>query len=150
MPGRRVDTEMLESISVEFTDAALIRQTMVEADWNSRRKSAPLNILLPSTMLWAKDLPPRVRPMALMARFPRIANLLAANWKEPTAFHSYMRSLLVDRRGDRKGFPSNIKHELVRLRICYRLRRSGRSSGISDDRLANRSASRPTALRTSL
>jgi hypothetical protein len=59
--------------------------------------------------------------MALMAAFPRIANLLAANWKEPAAFHNYMRSLLFDRRGDRQGFSPRIKQELVRLRTAYHL-----------------------------
>jgi hypothetical protein len=61
-----------------------------------------------------------------MRTFPRIANLLAANWKDPTAFHNYMRSLLIDRRSGRQGFSSEIKQELVRLRAAYRLRDSVR------------------------
>ena len=131
MQGHRVDR--VDDISVESTDPELILGALEKVDWSSKRKTAPLNILLPFTMLWARELPPRIRPLALMVRFPRIANLLAANWKEPTAFHSYMRGLLVDRRGGRQGFPPNIKHELGRLRACYRLRKSERSSVIEGD-----------------
>jgi hypothetical protein len=130
MPGRRVDTEKAEGISVECLDDALLRVAVPEVDWNRVRRTAPLNILLPSTVLWASDLPPRVRPMALMAAFPRIANLLAANWKEPAAFHNYMRSLLFDRRGDRQGFSPRIKKELVRLRTAYHLGSTQRASDV--------------------
>ena len=70
--------------------------------------------------------------MALMAAFPRIANLLAANWKDPTVFHNYMRSLLVDRRGDRQGFSPRIKQELTRLRTAYHLGSSQRTSDVDD------------------
>jgi hypothetical protein len=121
MPGRHVDTEATEDISIECLDDALLQVAVPEVDWTSARRTAPLNILLPSAILWAKDLPPRVRPMALMAVFPRIANLLAANWKDPTAFHNYMRSLLFDRRGYRQGFSPRIKQELIRLRTAYHL-----------------------------
>jgi hypothetical protein len=87
MPGRHIDTGKLEGASVECLDAELIAAQMVEVDWSRKRKTAPLNVILPSTLLWAGDLPKQVRPIALRRRFPRIANLLAANWKDPTAFH---------------------------------------------------------------
>jgi hypothetical protein len=130
MPGRHVDTEATEGISVECLDDALLQVAVPNVDWTSVRRTAPLNILLPSAILWAKDLPPRVRPMALMAAFPRIANLLAANWKDPTAFKNYMRSLLFDRRGDRQGFSPHIKQELIRLRTAYHLGSSQRPSDV--------------------
>jgi hypothetical protein len=57
--------------------------------------------------------------MALMATFPRVANLVAANWKEPVAFRIYMQSLLADSRRGRRGFSSEIKEELVKLRMFY-------------------------------
>ena len=121
MPGLRVDTEMLEGITVEWLDVESID---VLATWAERslarlRKNAPLNRLLPHTLLWAKELPSQIFPVALMDAFPRIANLIAANWKEQTAFHAYMQGLLADRRGNRQGFPSEIKEELVRLRTYY-------------------------------
>ena len=130
MPGRHIDTGKLEGVSVECLDAELIAAKMVEVDWSSKRKTAPLDVILPSTLLWAGDLPKTVRPIALMRRFPRIANLLAANWKDPTAFRKYMGSLLTDRRGGRKGFPPEIKEELVRLRTAYSLRTGERVSSV--------------------
>ena len=130
MPGRHIDTEKLEGVSVECLDAELIAAKMVEVDWSRKRKTAPLNVILPSTLVWAGDLPKQVRPIALMRRFPRIANLLAANWKDPTAFHKYMGNLLIDRRGGRQGFSSEIKDELVRLRTAYSLCTSERVSGV--------------------
>ena len=123
MSGRHVDTAMLEGIAVECLDTAKI-------DWKRMRRTAPLNILLPSTTLWAKALPRQVRPMALLATFPRIANLLAASWKEPVAFHNYMGSLLFDHRGGRRGFPPRIKKELVKLRSAYHLDSSERGSDL--------------------
>ena len=123
MPRLRVDTEMLEGITVEWLEVESID---VLATWAERslailRKNAPLNRLLPYTLLWAKELPSQILPVALMDKFPRIANLIAANWKERAAFDAYMQGLLVDRRGSRQGFPSEIKEELVRLRTYYYL-----------------------------
>jgi len=119
MPVYRVDSEALKGISVEFLDAESIELTISETDWSRKRMAVPCNRLLPSTLLWAKELAPEVAPLALMQNFPRIANVLAANWKDPRAFYSYMRSLLTDSRGGRQGFPSNIKQELVKLRMSY-------------------------------
>jgi len=122
MAGRRVDTELLEGISVEWFhveshDAVLA--TWAKERYVRQRKHAPLNRLLPHTLLWAKELPPQVVPEFLMKQFPRIANLLAANWKERTAFQNYLESLLVDRRGGRRGFATEIKQELTKLRTYY-------------------------------
>ena len=121
MPGRHIDSEMLEGASVEWLEVEAIEATpeKAETDWSRQRKTAPFNQLLPFTSLWAEDLPPQVRPMALMATFPRVANLVAANWKEPVAFRIYMQSLLADSRRGRRGFPSEIKEELVKLRMFY-------------------------------
>ena len=129
MPGRHIDTGKVEGVSVECLDAELIAVKMVEIDWSRKRKTTPLDVILPSTLLWAGDLPKSVRPLVLMSRFPRIANLLAANWKDPTAFYKYMGNLLIDRRGGRQGFSSEIKEELVRLRTAYSLRTSEPLSG---------------------
>ena len=90
-----------------------------EPDWKGRRKAAPLNKLLGPTLQWAEALPPEVKPVALMARYPRVANMVAARSKEGSAFHDYLKTLLVDRRGGRKGFSSDIVGELETLRAHY-------------------------------
>jgi len=121
MRWRHIDGEMVEGVSVEWLGGEAIAATLekAETDWSHQRKTAPFNQLLPFTSVWAEDLPPQVRPMALMATFPRIANLVAANWKEPVAFRIYMQSVLGDSRRGRRGFSSEIKEELVKLRMFY-------------------------------
>jgi hypothetical protein len=88
-----------------------------EETYKHRRKSAPANIPLTRTLKWANELPPRVRPVALMRQFPRIANLIAAAWEDLVQFEIYMDSLLTDKRGGRKGFPSDVIAELGALDI---------------------------------
>ena len=79
------------------------------------RKSTPANIVFPRTLKWANELPPRVKPVALMRHFPRIANMIAAAWDDLVQFETYMDSLLTDKRGGRKGFPTDVITELGAL-----------------------------------
>jgi hypothetical protein len=79
MSWRRVDTDMLRGILVEWFDVGLcdaVLATWAERKYLHLRKTAPLNRLLPHTLLWAQELPPQVVPELLMKQFPRIANLL--------------------------------------------------------------------------
>ena len=93
-----------------------------EPDWNVRRKATPLNDLLNPTLRWAASLPPAIRPLALMNRFPRLANLVAASWKEPLSFRACLDDLLTDRRGGRQGLPADVRDELDNLRRYYYFR----------------------------
>src|SRR6266567_4796106 len=79
------------------------------------RKCSPANTAFPRTLRWADELPPRVKPVALMRQFPRIANLIAAAWDDLVQFEIYMDSLLTDKRRGRKGFPTDVIAELVVL-----------------------------------
>jgi hypothetical protein len=94
------------------------------SDWASRRRAAPLNVLLNSTVRWAASLPTAVRPQVLMDRFPRLANLVAASWKEPLSFRACLDDLLTDRRGGRQGLPPDVRDELENLRRYYYFRES--------------------------
>jgi len=91
------------------------------------RKSNPAAEPLPVTFRWVACLPPAARPLTLLRRYPRIANALALEWRERTAFRTRLHELLVDTRGDRAGFPPDVQSELVRLREyfdanCYPVR----------------------------
>jgi hypothetical protein len=90
-----------------------------EEDWAKRRKSQPANGLLKPTFAWASTLPVEAQPRSLMYKFPRIANLLAAMWPDPSSFRRYMDDLLVDKRGNRQGFPVDVLKELFELRAYY-------------------------------
>jgi hypothetical protein len=86
------------------------------------RRGSPATVLVPPTTKWLETLPANVRPHALVRQFPRIANLIAAAWRDPKSFYGYMESLLHDKRGGRKGFPPEILHELVALQQFYEMR----------------------------
>jgi hypothetical protein len=90
-----------------------------QVDWTGRRKTQPANIVLPLTRRWMSSLPLEYRPQALPIRFPRIANLLAANWDNPRDCTAYISSLLHDQRGGRKGFPAEVLQDIHDLRVCY-------------------------------
>jgi hypothetical protein len=90
-----------------------------QVDWIGRRKAQPANVLLPSTRRWVNSLPLEYRPQVLLIRFGRIANLLAANWDNPSDCTAYMSSLLHDRRGHRKGFPPEVLQDIYDLRVYY-------------------------------
>src|SRR5262245_61832700 len=90
-----------------------------------RSADQPRNLLLDHATRWAATLPIPARPHALMREFPRIANMIALLWTEPTSesFYEYMNSLLVDHRGGRKGFPPAVLHDLLELRDLYDTKR---------------------------
>ena len=71
------------------------------------------------TRAWLDTLPMSVRPTALAANYPRIANRLALLWKQPRQCDVYFESLLVDERGGRQGFPQSVALELVTLKTHY-------------------------------
>jgi hypothetical protein len=88
-------------------------------DWSSRRKAEPVNRLLPASREWLGSLPADVQPMLLAAQYPRIVNLLAMEWANPTICRVYLAHLLADQRGDRKGFPADVQRDLVTLRDYF-------------------------------
>jgi len=91
-----------------------------------RRWRQPLDQQLPATARWAAGLPSEIQPLALLQRFPRIANFLARVWHDDTESQLYLDELLTDRRGGRQGFPPEIHQELLMLReYSSRQRRSG-------------------------
>ena len=75
--------------------------------------------MLPTSIGWLKTLPRYVRPMALVTQYPRIANSIALEWNRPAACRAYFVDLLVDRRGNRQGFPGDVHGDLTTLRDYY-------------------------------
>jgi len=90
-----------------------------EAERAKRGKGVPVESPLPRTFQWIAKLPREVQPIELLRQFGRIANMLAMNWNDPEATFAYFDQLLVDRRGNRKGFPAEVSSELLRLRSYY-------------------------------
>jgi hypothetical protein len=93
--------------------------SLAEEAQRRKRKGTPANEVLKPTFKWVATLPRSVRPLALMRRFPRIANQLAAVWSETPSVRSYLDGLLVDDRGHRQGFPQDVLRELLSLRLYH-------------------------------
>ena len=99
---------------------------------NYKRTQIPEEPLLNVTRTWLASLPQDVRPVELVRQFPRIANRLRHLWTQLATCEKYLDSLLVDSRGNRKGFPLKITQELDALREHYALLHPNRRS-IWDD-----------------
>ena len=84
------------------------------------RRGPELNpVLLDATVAWMGELPYTVRPSELAQRFPRIADSIAELWPRADRCEQYLDSLMVDQRGDRKGFPMAVALEIASLRSYY-------------------------------
>lgn len=71
---------------------------------------------------WLATLPSSVLPRELCAQYPRIANRLALCWSDTRLTDQVLDSLLVDRRGGRRGFPHEVREELAALDAYHRRR----------------------------
>ena len=106
------------------SDARMASETAPETDWRyaaMRHAEQPRNVLLPYTARWAGALPVEIRPHVLLRDYPRVANMIALLWGEPTKIplRGYFDSLMVDNRGGRKGFPPAVALDLMGLREHY-------------------------------
>ncbi len=96
---------------------ATSRTTMEEII--ARRRPQPPETLDSDTIRWLASLPPDVRPSALPSQFVRVANALARTWSTPHDCLQYFDELLIDRRGDRRGFPFDVALEIAGLKDYY-------------------------------
>ena len=71
---------------------------------------------------WLAALPQSARPSHLAEAFPRIINRIALCWADPALADRVLDGLLGDERGGRKGFPSEIRIELLRLHALHERR----------------------------
>ena len=93
--------------------------TSPKEGYASLRKASPATAPLPRTFEWVESLPRDAQPTALLRQYPRIANVIAAAWRDSKALRSYMDRLFNDDRGNRKGFPPDVHRELLVLREYY-------------------------------
>jgi hypothetical protein len=92
-------------------------QSTPSTDWAQTR--APLidddRVMQSPTHAWLRSIPNGVHPKQLCRHYPRIANHIAVTWHDVSAVDRLLTDLMVDRRGDRKGFPPRIRQEIDRL-----------------------------------
>lgn len=83
------------------------------------RKVSPTAEALPVTVKWIARLPRPIRPVNLLRRFPRVANMLAASWSDRESFRTTLYDLLAPTRQNHRGFPSDVIAELLTLRSYF-------------------------------
>lgn len=115
-------------VSIEEAKAALQGQAIkkevlpaLQRDWSGRRtppdKQSPE--LDAATFKWMAGLPAKTRPYELAKQFPRIANRLAESWISPMRCERYLNELMMDSRGNRKGFPADVAAEIAALKAHF-------------------------------
>jgi hypothetical protein len=85
----------------------------------TRSTAAKPAVLALAAVRWLDELPDQIRPDRTAARFPHIVNTLCTRWLTPQACLAYFDELLLDSRGDRKGFPPLVARELALLKDYY-------------------------------
>lgn len=87
------------------------------ADWSQTR--APLvdedRVMLSHTHAWLRGIANGQHPKQLCRHYPRIANRIATRWSDVRATDRLLLDLMIDRRGNRMGFPPRIRQEIERL-----------------------------------
>ena len=86
-------------------------------DW-SHSRAAPIDddrVMQSHTHAWLRGMPNGVHPKQLCRHYPRIANRIAVNWQHLHVVDRLLTDLMIDKRGDRLGFPPRIRRELERL-----------------------------------
>jgi hypothetical protein len=68
---------------------------------------------------WLASLSDDMRPEALAMEYPRITNLMADLWRQPSKMDKFFDEVFVDSRGGRKGFPFSVLMELTTLKNYY-------------------------------
>lgn len=92
-------------------------QRLREGGWESRRRK-PLpadRALTGAAMDWVIGLPPSLRPHATCEQFPRVANVIAASWRDLPFSLRVIDHMINDYRGGRRGFPVDVQRELLAL-----------------------------------
>jgi hypothetical protein len=89
--------------------------------WEFRRRPIRRSdqTLIVEAERWLATLPDDAQSLALAAHFPRIVNNIVARLAYPRELADYMDELLVDRRGNRTGFPVAVMTDLIRLNSFF-------------------------------
>ena len=88
----------------------------------ARSDTRPPDVLSTAAAAWLRTLPVSLRPMHLCKAFPRVANRIALVWNDYDLANGVFNDLLLDRRGNRKGFPPAVAAEILRLHAYHEQR----------------------------
>jgi hypothetical protein len=101
--------------TADFAPTELLHRPSTGNASSRRTPRASDNALNGTARIWLRRLPERRRPLRLCEHYPRVANRIAFCWPEAGMASAVLEDLLVDKRGNRRGFPSSVQRELRRL-----------------------------------
>lgn len=107
--------DVVQPIARQRAAEAPVSPLKSSVDWSGVRKAKPADYLLPQSEKWFDMLPPEVAPCALATQFPRIINVIVAQWNDHMNAPGLFEELLGDRRGGRAGFPPAVRRDLMHL-----------------------------------
>ena len=119
LPSSDIDAHQAKRETPAQSQATSPHGASPKEEHESLRKASPASEPLPRTLEWMASLPPNIQPTALLRHYARIANVIAATWRESRTLQSYMDCLVTDDRGNRQGFPPDVLRELLALREYY-------------------------------
>jgi hypothetical protein len=103
------------------TNARQVYDSDTVTDWLAVRRAlnAKDASLHERTFKWLATLPRSIRPMTTARQYSRIVNRIGDLWGNCEYTRLYLQSLLLDRRGGRKGLPPNVRQEIEVLQQYY-------------------------------
>lgn len=111
--------DVVQPITRPRLDKAAPAPSASPSEWASVRKARPAEYLLPQSEKWFDALPASVTPCALASAFPRIINVIVAQWNDHGGAPDLFEELLGDRRGGRAGFPPAVRRDLLKLQAFW-------------------------------
>ena len=105
------------SAKKHYTDNA---QSSLDDFKELRRSSEEADFALSDeARTWLASIEDGVRPEHVAASRPRLVNEIAKLWRRPRELNQYFDELLMDKRGNRDGFPMEVISELNELKEYF-------------------------------
>ena len=76
-------------------------------------------VLLSQAHLWLREIPSSLLPKHMCRLHPHLANRFADCWGDQDRLQALIDDLLIDRRGDRKGFSARVRVEIEQLELLH-------------------------------
>ena len=76
-------------------------------------------ILLSATHLWLRQIPSSLLPKHMCRHHPHLVNRFADCWGDKERLQALIDDLLIDKRGDRKGFSARVRGEIEQLELLH-------------------------------
>ena len=110
-----------ERISIEEATKTIDRNVRPGSvkDWDGERRPAPVEPLTEAAAAWLASLTPTCVRWSSRACFRGSRTSCAKLWKRPAQCDDYIKKLMMNDRGMRKGFPTDVGKEISVLAKHY-------------------------------